>query len=277
MRVAESVPFGGKISLKHTASQLLAPDARRVVLPVNAFLIEHPAGLFLVDTGWCRDVSPRGEYDAAAVERVLPKHLAQLYRPWLPEGMAIHEQLAARGIQPSDLDAVILTHLDPDHVAGLKHVSGAKRILLAEDEYFWTCRTIYRARQPQSLYQGIEMEHFWYRGTSDGPNRWAFDLLGDGTILLVNVPGHTDGQCAVLITNGELLEHKQQLVLLTADAAFAPRNWEQMITPGLGFDVTHQRRALEWIAAKAKHPGCRAVFTSHDPASEPQTVCVDFL
>ena len=275
MRVSETVPFGGGINLKNSARQVFSRDSSRVVLPVNAFLIEHPSGRFLVDTGWSREISPKGEYDPAAVSKLLPKHLAQFYRPWLPEGMAVHEQLAAMGIRPSDLDAVIITHLDPDHVSGVKALKDAKRILLAEDEYFWTCRNVYRARQPQSAYAGVKMEHFWYRGTDDGPNRWAFDLLGDGTIRLVNVPGHTDGQCAVLISNGELLEHKQRFVLLTADAAFAPKNWEQGITPGFGFDPTLQRRALDWIAAKAKHPGCLAVFTSHDPASEPQTVTID--
>ena len=277
IRVEPSVLYGNAINLRNSARQVFARESSRVVLPVNAYLIEHPKGLFLVDTGWCRDISPKGEYDAAAVEKLLPKHLAAFYRPWVPEGMAIHEQLEQRGIRSSDLDAVILTHLDPDHVAGLRHVKDARRILLAEDEYFWTCRTVYRARQPHGLYQGIAMEHFWYRGTAEGPNRWALDLLEDGTILLVNVPGHTDGMAAVLVTNGEMLEHKQQSVLLPADAAFTRRNWEEGITPGFGFDPTLQRRALDWIRQRAAKPGCAGVFPSHDPDIEPQTVTIEML
>ena len=276
MRVSETVPYGNAISLGNSARQLLTKDADRVVLPVNSFLIEHPQGLFLVDTGWCRELSPRGEYDPKAVSALLPKHLAQFYRPWVPEGMAIHEQLAARGIQPSDLDAVLITHLDPDHVSGLRHVRGAKRILLSEDEYFWTCRTVYRARQPKRFYEGVKMEHFWFKGSDIGPNRWAYDLLGDGTIIVVNVPGHTDGMVSVLVTNGELLEHRLRFALLTSDAAFTPRNWQEMITPGFGFDPTLQRRGLEWIAKQASRPGCEAVLTSHDPDAKPGVVTIPF-
>ena len=37
------------------AGAMTAPDSRRVTLPVSAYLIEHPSGLYLVDTGWSRD------------------------------------------------------------------------------------------------------------------------------------------------------------------------------------------------------------------------------
>ena len=205
IRVSPTVPFGNRIDLKTSTMQVLARDDQRVTLPVSAYLIEHPKGLILVDTGWCREISPRGVYDPKAVASVLPKHLAALYQPTLPEGMAIHEQLEARGIRPKDLDIILLTHLDPDHVAGIRHVKDAKRILLPEDEYFWNCRLVYQARQPKKLFEGIEMEHFFYRGSSLGTNRWAYDLLGDETVMCINIPGHTDGMCAVLVQNGELL------------------------------------------------------------------------
>ena len=275
MRVSESVPFGNDVSLKNSAHQILARDANRVVLPVYAFLIEHPQGRFLIDAGFPREMSPKGEYDSKAVSALLPKHLAQLYRPWVPRGMAVIEQLEALGLKPSDLDCVILTHFDPDHIGGLKSLKGAKRIIVAEDEYFWTCRTVYRARQPKHFYDGVPMEHYWFKGSDVGPNRWAYDVLGDGTIVLVNVPGHTDGMVSVLVTNGELLEHKHRFALLTSDAAFPPRTGRDKITPGLGFDPKLQRRGLDWIAEQEKRQGCIAVLTSHDPDMKSEVITID--
>ena len=266
IRVSGTVPFGNAISLKNTARQLAEPDNKRVTLPVFCFLIEHPHGLLLVDTGWCREISPAGVYDPAAVRRVLPGHLAAFFRPTLPAGEAIDEQLLSRGLRPRDLDCVILTHLDPDHVAGLRHLRGAKRIVLPEDEYFWTCRTVYKLRQPQKLWMDAPVERIYYRAAADAPNRWAIDLFGDGSVQLVNVPGHTDGQAAVLLRRGE------RFVLLAADAAFSPRSWQEELTPGFGFDREQQRKRLRWIAAKAAEPGCAAVLCSHDPALRPQTV-----
>ena len=268
MQVSETVPYGNRIDLGNTAKQLMTSGKGRVTLPVCCFLVEHPKGLLLVDTGWCRELSPRGVYDPKAVSQVLPPHLAALYRPYLPSGMAIHEQLADRGIRPGDLEAVILTHLDPDHVAGLRHLSGAKRILLPEDEYFWACRTVYKARQPWSLWTDFPIERLYYRGSPLGPNHWAIDLFGDESVQLVNVPGHTDGQAAVLLRSGG------KFVLLAADAAFSSRNWQELITPGYGFSRDWQLRSLRWIAETAADPGCAAVLCSHDPDLRPH--CIEF-
>ena len=66
MRVSPEVPFGNKVGLAGSMRQLLAPKKDRVELPVFCFLIEHPRGPILVDTGWCRDVSPAGIYDPKA-------------------------------------------------------------------------------------------------------------------------------------------------------------------------------------------------------------------
>lgn len=49
-------------------------------------------------------------------------------------GQAIDEQLMKIGIKPSDLDYVLLSHLDCDHVNGLELVKDAKHILVSKDE-----------------------------------------------------------------------------------------------------------------------------------------------
>lgn len=266
IRVDESVPCGGGLSLGRSAAQLTCRDSRRVTLPCCCYLIEHPRGLLLVDTGWCRDLSPRGVYDSYAAARVLSPPLAAFYRPTLPPGMAIHEQLAGRGLRPEDLACVLLTHLDPDHVAGLRHVAGARRIVLPEDEYFWACRAVYKARQPWKLWIDQPIERVFYRGSPLGPNRWAIDLFGDESVTLVNVPGHTDGMAAVLLRQGG------RFALLAADAAFCERNWRELLLPGFGFDERAQRRSLQWIRDMALSPGCAAVLCSHDPAVSPGTI-----
>ena len=266
IRVSETVPYGNCINLKNTAKQLTAPDKDRITLPVCAYLIEHPKGLILVDTGWRREISPEGVYDPKAVRAVLPAHLTALFHPWLPAGRAVYEQLAAMGIRPEDLEAVLLTHLDPDHVAGLKSVNRAKHILLPEDEYFWSCRTVYKTRQPQSLWINQPIERVFYRGSALGPNRWAIDVLGDESIIMVNVPGHTDGQAAILVRSGG------RFVMIAADAAFSPRNWKEGITPGFGFDREQQLKSLCWVAQTADDPACIAVLCSHDLSVEPRII-----
>lgn len=266
MSVSPAVPYGNRISLGNTAKQLLSSRDKRVELPVFCYLIEHPRGLLLVDTGWCRELSPAGVYDGKAVSRVLPGYLSAFYRPTLPAGMAIHEQLAARGLRPEDLEAVLLTHLDPDHVAGLRHLRGARRIVLPEDEYFWACRTVYKARQPWSLWMDTPIQRLFYRGSPVGPNRWAIDLFGDESVLLVNTPGHTDGHASVLLRSGG------RFAVLAGDAAFSPRNWQEDVTPGFGFDREMQRKSLRWLREMAEDPACAAILCSHDGTVIPGTM-----
>ena len=263
IQVSETVPYGDRIHIRDTGRQLFSSEQERVRLPVCVYLVEHPRGLLLVDTGWCREISPNGVYDAKAVHRVLSPALSAFYHPSLPSGMSAREQLAAMGIRPQDLSHILLTHLDPDHVAGLKELSGARHIILPEDEYFWSCRTVFKLRQPRSLWGDQPIERLFYRGSPLGPNRWAIDLFGDESVQLVNVPGHTDGQAAVILRSGG------RFVLLAADAAFSPRNWQESTAPGFGLSHDWQMRSLRWIKEMADDPACAAVLCSHDPDVKP--------
>ena len=201
------------------ARAMTTPDSHRVTLPVSVYLIEHPAGLYLVDTGWSRYPD-------------LPRHLTALYHPDVPDGMTVVEQLDARGIKPEDLTAVLITHFDADNVDGLISVSDAQRIIVPEDEAYWSVRAKY------------------------------IDITGDESIMMVSLPGHTDGQAGVIIKNGD------KYVLLVADAAISPRNWEKVKAAGLGAEKGLQLKTLRWIAKAAGAPDCVKVLCSHDPEVE---------
>lgn len=264
--VSPSVPYGGDVNLSHSAGQIFAPEKNRIALPVSVYLIEHPKGLILMDTGWSRRISPEGVYDPGAVRRVLPPHLAAFYRPSVAPGQTALEQLCAMGLRPEELDFVLLSHLDPDHVCALKDFKNARRLLLAEEERWWTVRTVYRMRQPQELWFPYKPEIFWYKGTPVGPNRWSYDLFGDESVTLVSLPGHTDGMFGMMIKNGN------RFLLLAADAAFGRRSWEELITPGFGFNPVAQRKSLVWLREMAADAGCLGILSSHDPDIRPQVI-----
>ena len=64
--MAPDLPFGGDNSNAIKASGVFGKKEDRLWLPVSAYLIEHPKGKFLVDTGWGREMSPNGEFDKTA-------------------------------------------------------------------------------------------------------------------------------------------------------------------------------------------------------------------
>lgn len=106
---------------------LFRSSMRRIYLPVSTYLIEHPKGLILFDTSWHTDVRT-----TPIRHESFPLWFAS--KPVLPPGEAVNEQIERLGYHTSDLDYVILSHMDVDHVSGIKLVSDAKKIYASAEE-----------------------------------------------------------------------------------------------------------------------------------------------
>ena len=264
------LPFGGDDCSVIKASGITTPNKNWLWLPVSAYLVEHPKGRILVDTGWHREMSPEGVYDRTAQIKSLGSYiLYRINQGRVASDEAIDEQLAARGIKPSDLDYVLLTHLDCDHANGLKLVGDAKHILVAWDELADSNLRkglVERIRFQKRWWEGTRLEAFDWNGT-EGPVGKSFDLFGDGSVVMVNIPGHSAGLCAVKVKNED-----GKYVLLFSDGGYATRSWKEMITSGISQDKALQRRSLEWIREQSLSPDCVESLANHDPEVRPHTI-----
>jgi glyoxylase-like metal-dependent hydrolase (beta-lactamase superfamily II) len=265
--VAPDLPFGGDHCNAIKASGIFQSRKDRLWLPVSAYLIEHPSGLFLVDTGWTRAMSPKGEFDKKAQIKSLGSLvLYEVNQGQLPLGECIDEQLAAMGIKTSDIDAVLLTHLDCDHANGIAQVADAKRFVVAADEVRFATKITNRVRYNKDWWSMVELDEFEWNGTS-GPFGKSYDLLGDGSIQLINIPGHADGLFAVKVINEE-----GKFVLLFSDGGYARKSWEEQITSGIAADKTKQKQSLAWIREQSLDPLCVESLANHDPDIEPHVI-----
>jgi glyoxylase-like metal-dependent hydrolase (beta-lactamase superfamily II) len=234
-------------------------DAREWV-PVSAYLIDHPTGTVLVDTGWHSDVrtDERGH---------LGWVLSSMHEARLPPGAAVDEQLADRGLTPAGLAAVVITHLHSDHVSGLPLVREAPRILVSEPELASVRRRLSLSRLLAGhMWAGIDLEAFPLDPTGLGPRGRSSDLFGDGSVQLVWVPGHADGQVAVLART------EAGLVLLASDAVYGARSLREGVPPGAVTDRAAAVDSLAWVRAVAARPDCHAVLANHDPDVDPGVV-----
>lgn len=132
VHVSPSLPFGNGNTIK--ASGLFLPKKDKIWLPVTCVYIDHPEAKILVDTGWNRMMSPAGVVDTKAQAMQLGKMLVRISEGYVEKGMTASEQLVRLGIKPEDLDFVVLSYLDCDHVGGLRELLGAKCIMTSEDE-----------------------------------------------------------------------------------------------------------------------------------------------
>ncbi|WP_414055737.1 N-acyl homoserine lactonase family protein [Macrococcus equi] len=217
--------------------------------PVVCFLIEHPKGLILVDTGWHKNVR-RNERKELGMQRLI-------HHAHLPKGHAIDEQLLKRGIVPTDLDYILLTHLHSDHVSGLRQVKDAKYIFASRDEILESNKRV--IRYIQKLWEGVDLTCFEFDETGVGPNGLSYDLFGDGSIELIHAPGHSPGLYMVKISNTS-----GEYVLLTSDAALINHSFEEVMVPTHVMNREALKKALKWINTTSKDPKCKKIFTSHD-------------
>ncbi|TNJ28140.1 Quorum-quenching N-acyl-homoserine lactonase [Giardia muris] len=226
----------------------------RLSLPVSVYLVEHPKGLLLFDTGW--DLETRD----TVVNRkcFLPVSYGDL-----PDGDAVHEHLARLGYTPQDLDYVFLSHLDNDHTGGLPQLKDAKRIMVSEPEWNAAQKWRYFYRYKKRHWKDIDMQTFKYEKTGVGPFGESFDVFGDGTIHLVSTRGHSFGLSTMLISNND------KFVALVGDTGYMQRSWREMKLPGLMVNKQEAIESLQWVQNLSTQDNCLGIYATHDPGVTP--------
>ena len=229
---------------------LLRSPGRRIWLPVKAFLIEHPRGRILVDTGWDGDVRTHPI-------RTLTFPMWFASKPRLPAGAAVDEQLAALGLAPRDLDAVLMTHMDIDHDSGLRLVRAAKRILVSPEE--WAALHAGQVRYAKRPWKGIPLAQMPLADDPAAPFGRAWDVWGDGSVRVLLTPGHTQGSVSLLVAG------QNGFALLVGDTGYNRASWESLRLPGPVYDRQAMRASLAWVQKMRQDPRCLAVLAAHDP------------
>lgn len=260
--VDEALPFHHPGDLPWAFTGLFRSKKHRIALPVSVYLIDHPNGLILVDTGWSK--------------RNRDHQLKNLSFQWpvnkavLPAGQAVDEQLASMGIMPSDLDYVLLSHMHCDHADGLDQVRNAKRILVSKEEL--------QAAEHDHLHylphewKNVSLETFDLVDSDEGAWHRSFDLFGDGTIKMIWEPGHSAGLCAVKIQ----APGHDKYVMLASDGGYAAKSWIENLTPGVVIDRKAAQKSLNYLAKTAKDHNCLECIANHDPVVRPHEIILPY-
>ena len=115
-------------------------------------------------------MSPEGVFDKKAQVKSLGSLvLYEVNQGQVPLGECVDEQLERLGIKASDIDAVLLTHLDCDHANGLVQVKDAKRFVVAADEVRFASKFTNHVRYNKDWWSMVKLDEFEWTGTS-GPS-----------------------------------------------------------------------------------------------------------
>ena len=158
--------------------RLMGGEEGKAELPIPAYLIEHPRGTALFDTG----MHPACQQDPAG--RVGPR-IAGLFGFNYHPGEEISARLAVLGRDPGRIDLIITSHLHFDHVGGNALIPNATVIVQRREWEAGLDPDI--AAQRGFDRQDYDLGHKVLQ--VDGEH----DVFGDGSVVCLPTYGHTPG------------------------------------------------------------------------------------
>ena len=177
------LPLGAMRGVEPDGASAMLQEAFRAPSPrssVNAFLVQGGGSTVLIDTGAGDGMGPTmGRLQAS---------------------------LAAAGVAPDGVDAVVMTHLHPDHAGGLASPAGlamfpkAELVIAQQEADFWLNEAVAAAAPDE------RKPYFAKAQAAVAPYRSRLRLFS-GTDVASSLqahplPGHTPGHTGYLVTSG---------------------------------------------------------------------------
>jgi glyoxylase-like metal-dependent hydrolase (beta-lactamase superfamily II) len=240
--------------------------------PALVVLILHPeVGPILYDTGYAE------RFETATTP--FPERLYRWVTPvTLPPRQRLVEQLRGYGLEPGDIRLVLISHMHADHIAGLRDLPRARFIALRADidavRHLGRVAGVRRAFLPALLPPdfGARLDYADDRPARALGRGWepfadGFDVIGDGSLMAIPLPGHSAAQMGLAIRASD-----GRRCLLAADACWSARAFRERRLPSifarpLMHDWQAYRHTLDSLGALAQaHPDLHIV-PSHCAAS----------
>jgi len=185
------------------------------LMPIYAYLIEHPKGLVLVDTGQSYEMRDENTV--------------------MEEKDTILSKLVELGCKPDDIKYVVMSHLHLDHSGYMNFFPNSTFIVRKEE--------LKAAWWPEACEGGYVFPTFEktrkFKFIQPGDDE-DYDIFMDGTVVLIDTRGHSRGHQSVVLN----LPNTGKTVLVN-DAAPIKEVLERSLLPGTCTDNWQAIRAIE--------------------------------
>jgi len=227
--------------------QLKKEEVSTADLSVACFLIVHPKGTLIWDTGAVPDSAwtPTGN--------PITQHLV------LPDGQtrdvtmrkSLQSQLAEISYAPSSITYLALSHYHYDHTANANAFAGATWLVRQIERDIMFSANPAGAVQP-STYSALRDSKTVIIATDD------YDVFGDGTVVIKSAPGHTPGHQVLYVKLA-----KTGGVVLSGDLYHFPEERALGRVPTIDFNRDQTRASRAAIEAFLKQTNSQ-LWIQHD-------------
>jgi glyoxylase-like metal-dependent hydrolase (beta-lactamase superfamily II) len=193
------------------------------------------------------------------------KRLAKLLGVSMEPGASAVDRLPEAGLAPDAVKNIVLTHMHPDHVAGIEDFPSA-RVHVGAGEWEAAYHGGPLGKPDVSPFDGRDgVQHINFDGGPYGPFEASHDVFGDGSLVVMKAGGHTPGHMAVM------LNLKGGSTLFTGDCAWINKHYEDPVAKsGLVRGLLEDDWKLNWANQWRIHVFAKAnpdvvVIGGHEP------------
>jgi len=181
-----------------------------IMIPINMWIIDHPMGLIVYDTG----------NNVAISDGNCTSHWNEgfcgLLQPSQTRADVIDKILERVGFSVGDVKIVITSHSHLDHIGNIEMFPDAIHVIQKKE--------LYQAWWPEKFQRGgahVMADYDDARDFTYFELNGDYDLFGDGSVVVVSTPGHTLGHQSVKVRMNDT-----GTVILTQDAVWVKENLE---------------------------------------------------
>lgn len=218
-------------------------------VPVPFFLIDHPKGIVLFDTGNAREVvSDKNKHWGGIVAA---------YDPVMTDDQWCVNAIKRVGYKAEDVKIVILSHLHLDHAGCVGQFPNAQYVVQRDELHYAYVPDFFM--KAAYIRKDFDKEVNWL--LLDGWRDDKYDLFGDGRIVICFTPGHTPGHQSLLLDMP-----KSGKMFFAADSCYTEENLDSNCLPGLAWNFGECVKTVQRIQS-ARDLGGAQVITGHDPVA----------
>jgi N-acyl homoserine lactone hydrolase len=222
---------------------------RDITIPVSMWIIDHPKGLLVFDTGNniaitdgnCKNYWAAGNCD--------------FLKPSQTKETTISGWLKKLGYTPEQVKVVVTSHSHLDHIGNIEMFPKAIHVIQKKE--------LYQAWFPEK-FQGRTSPGTFVMADIDNAREFNYlelegdyDLFGDGSVLILSTPGHTLGHQSmkVKLASGKTL-------IMSQDAIWMQENMDGY-PAGLNYSILDYNKSINRMKFMRDLEGADILF-AHD-------------
>ncbi len=241
--MSNAVPDRSTHKSPYAYTGLFQKRKNRIELPVKCFYVNVGNHHFLIDAGWSK---------AVATHPI--KHLGfGLF--FASEPVMKEEEAAINQLSGKTIDAILMTHLDCDHISGLSDFTNIPVYTSSEEMNYSRKEKIRYGK----LVRAKKFIYYDFGSDENAPFGKSADVFGDKSVIAYLTPTHSAGSVIYKIND------ENCFALVVGDNGYSEKSWKKGLLPGPIYNRENMQKCLRWIDNEIKSPNCLGAYCAHDP------------